>query len=313
MRPMRTFFIAFTLGILVGSIVTAYLSAPDAYVELKLAKSRLFGTPLPSEEVPLDPTPQPDQPETSEAVESLPGVTQSPDATPDSPPADAEALPPSESYPLAAPKSAPDATPAASPDEPEAPASSAEPETEDDPEPDSDPESEPGPDPEPTIDPTPPNTPTPTPPGPPPEQPETPDSVPENEPEEPDTKPETGNNDAREREESLGDKAQRAIDSGKDKAAQLSETATRTAQELKKQAEPLIDESVDLAIATAIRAQYKLERRVDADAIDIVVKNRQVTLSGAVPNKEMKQLAIEIAMSTKGVAQVAPQKLEISE
>lgn len=92
----------------------------------------------------------------------------------------------------------------------------------------------------------------------------------------------------------LGDKAKDAIDKSATAASEL-------ARKGKEKAEPYVDDGIDLAIATAIRAQYKLERDFPSASIDITVVDREVTLAGRVPDTETEQRAISIALETKGV------------
>lgn len=94
------------------------------------------------------------------------------------------------------------------------------------------------------------------------------------------------------------------IEQGAKKAGEIADTVAEKAKEVAKDAQPMIENGIDLTIATAIRAQYKLERRIDSDAIKIAVKDNIVTLSGAVDSAATKQLAIEIAVFTKGVSGV---------
>lgn len=95
-------------------------------------------------------------------------------------------------------------------------------------------------------------------------------------------------------EPTLGEKAQDAFD-------ETAEAASELARKGKEKAEPYIDDSIDMAIATAIRAQYKLERDFPSAAVEIAVVDREVTLAGRVPDGETEQRAIEIALATKGV------------
>ncbi|EDY84375.1 Putative phospholipid-binding domain family [Verrucomicrobiia bacterium DG1235] len=99
-------------------------------------------------------------------------------------------------------------------------------------------------------------------------------------------------------------RADELIEQGSKKAEEIADTVTEKAKEVAEEAKPYLETGVDLTIATAIRAQFKLERRIDSNAISISVKDRAVTLGGEVPSAEIKQLAIEIAVFTKGVTGV---------
>src|SRR5690606_8851915 len=114
---------------------------------------------------------------------------------------------------------------------------------------------------------------------------------------EPDTEPAPAKP---EPERTLGDKAKDAFDRGAEAAGEL-------AREGKEKAGPFFDESIDAAIATAIRAQFKLARNFPPDAVEIAVRDREVTLSGQVPDRAAEQQAVEIALKTKGVRWVESQ------
>ncbi len=96
-------------------------------------------------------------------------------------------------------------------------------------------------------------------------------------------------------------KTDQLIEEGTQKAEEIVETVAEKAKEVAREAQPMIENGIDLTIAAGIRAQYKLERRIDSDAIKISVKDNIVTLSGTVDSEETKRLAIEIAVFTKGV------------
>lgn len=96
-------------------------------------------------------------------------------------------------------------------------------------------------------------------------------------------------------------KTDQLIEQSTEKAEEIVETVTEKAKEVAADAKPIIEEGIDLTIAAGIRAQYKLERRINSDDIKISVANSIVTLTGTVDSESTKQLAIEIAVFTKGV------------
>lgn len=199
---MKTFFIAFILGIFAGSLITAFWSSPEAFEELKAAKSNLFkqSNPAKTDEPKLETeTVPPEEPPTVKADPSIP------------------------MFKVAAKKEEPDLE----------------------------------------------ESPTPIPPS------------------EPDTSEDT-------------------IQRSKEKAVKIAEAVKEKAAELTQQAKPYLNEGVDLAIASAIRAQFKLDKRIASDQLKINVTNREVTLTGTLSSGTLKQLVIEIAMTTKGVMQVTP-------
>lgn len=91
------------------------------------------------------------------------------------------------------------------------------------------------------------------------------------------------------------------IEEGTKKAEEIAKSVSEKAKEVAEDAKPLLEDGIDLTIAAAIRAQYKLERGIDSDAIALSVKDKIVTLSGTVASEAAKQRAIEIAVFTKGV------------
>lgn len=96
-------------------------------------------------------------------------------------------------------------------------------------------------------------------------------------------------------------RAEKLIEEGTKQAEEIAETVKEKANEVVEETKPLIEEGIDFTIATAIRARYKIERRLDSDSIYVSVKDNIVTLSGSVPDESSKLLAIEIAAFTKGV------------
>ncbi len=96
-------------------------------------------------------------------------------------------------------------------------------------------------------------------------------------------------------------KTDQLIDEGAEKAEEIVEVVAEKAKQVAEDAKPIIEEGIDLTIAAGVRAQYKLERRINSDAIEISVTDNIVTLSGTVDSEATKQLAIEIAVFTKGV------------
>lgn len=96
-------------------------------------------------------------------------------------------------------------------------------------------------------------------------------------------------------------RSEELIEEGVKKTEEIAKTVSEKAKEVAEEAKPLIEDGIDLTIAAGIRAQYKLERRLDSDAIKISVKDQIVTLSGNVKSEDAKKLAIEIAVFTKGV------------
>ncbi len=96
-------------------------------------------------------------------------------------------------------------------------------------------------------------------------------------------------------------RSEELIEQGTKKAEEIADTVAEKAKEVAKEAQPIIEEGIDMTIAAGIRAQYKLERRINSDAIKISVKDNIVTLSGTVDSEATKKLAIEIAVFTKGV------------
>lgn len=260
---MKTFAIAFILGIFVGALVTTYFSSPDAYQQLEEAKSELLGeTPVDApalaeeEPIPTDP-----------AQLATPTETPAADPAPDSATLPQPETAPSTELPLPEPEALPD-SPAPEPTAP----SEATPE-----------ESTP-------AEATPVEVPLPADP-----QPEPPPAETETESPAPveTTPPET-----------FSEKAKQSIDKGAEKATELLEEAKVAAKDLAENAEPYLEQGVDLAIRTTIRAQFKLERAIDSDDLSISVKDRKVHLTGKLSSNATKQLAIEIALGTKGVTEV---------
>lgn len=96
-------------------------------------------------------------------------------------------------------------------------------------------------------------------------------------------------------------KTDQLIEEGAEKAEEIVEIVAEKAKEVAEDAKPIIEEGIDLTIAAGVRAQYKLERRINSDSIEISVTDNIVTLSGTVDSEETKQLAIQIAAFTKGV------------
>lgn len=199
---MKTFFIAFILGIFAGSLITAFWSSPEAFEELKAAKNNLFkqSEPVETEEATQENEPVPaEEPPTVKTDPSIP------------------------MFKVAPKKEEPDLE----------------------------------------------KSPTP---------------IPLSEPKPPED----------------------TIERSKEKAVKIAEAVKEKAAELTEQAKPYLNEGVDLAIASAIRAQFKLDKRIASDQLKINVTNREVTLTGTTNSGTLKQLIIEIAMTTKGVMQVTP-------
>lgn len=101
------------------------------------------------------------------------------------------------------------------------------------------------------------------------------------------------------------------IEQGSKKAGEIAEIVKEKAAEAADEVKPFIETGIDITIATAIRAQYKLEQRIDSDQITISVDDKIVTLSGKVSSEEVKQMAIELAVFTQGVEGVE-ESLEVS-
>lgn len=106
-------------------------------------------------------------------------------------------------------------------------------------------------------------------------------------------------------EPSIAQKAETFVEQSAEKAAEIADTVKEkvkeAAEDAKPQIEEKIDTGIDTTIALAIRGQYKLEKRIESDQIQVTVSDRIVTLSGSMPDEASKQLAIEIAVFTKGV------------
>lgn len=102
----------------------------------------------------------------------------------------------------------------------------------------------------------------------------------------------------------VGQKVDKLIEEGSEKAEEMAEAAKETFSEAAEKAAPVIEESIDLGLAAAIRTQFKLEKRLSEARIQIEVEKRRVVLKGSVPSQEAKRLAIEIAVFTKGVDRV---------
>lgn len=266
---MKTFFIAFILGVCAGTIGTRLYTSPETYEKLKLAKAELLG----------DASDGKANASTNEQTDDQENADDLPDPIlPD---------------PLAP-------TPPASPEEPQTkPAKPSSPEFDED----SAKLPEPKPQPTPTPAAEPPPEPSP--------QPLSPPDLPKTQTKpEPTPLPAPGETVQDGGLSKLAERTKDTLERGTDAAAAVAQKAAAKAQELKKEATPYIEEGIDLTIQTAIRAQYKIERRIPSDAIAITVENREVTLTGSVPNGEILQRAIEIAVETKGVTKVTP-KLEI--
>ena len=101
------------------------------------------------------------------------------------------------------------------------------------------------------------------------------------------------------------EKAEQLVEESVEKAAEIAEVVSEKVKEATEEAKPHIEKGIetgiDATIALAIRGQYKLEKRIDSSMLEVSVKDRIATLSGEVPNEATKQLAIEIAVFTKGV------------
>ena len=292
---MKTFFIAFILGMLAGSLVTAYLSAPEVYEELQLAKSRLLdqSTEEPDEstnapEQPVVPEPAPELPTVDTATEDIPEVDQWPTDQPDrfeeapdeemglNPTragGDVPGPPPSEER-LPAPQPstiAPEARPARS----DGPPGSA----------DAEQRAAPG---SPTTG-----------------RPDRSESRGErpapasspSEPAPPSVSPGRGLNDASDSPDTAQDEEQNS-------------SAEETASD-----DPSTNPmgTGDAALATTIRAQYKVDPNIDAAAIIIGVKDGKVSLTGSVADDEARNRIIDIASATKGVSEVSAERLQVEE
>jgi hypothetical protein len=96
-------------------------------------------------------------------------------------------------------------------------------------------------------------------------------------------------------------RSEELLQEGSQKAEALANTLTEKAKQVAADAKPLIGDGIDLAIATALRTKFKLEDRIDSDAIEVSVADQIVTLSGTVDSAASKKLAIEIAVFAKGV------------
>ncbi len=60
----------------------------------------------------------------------------------------------------------------------------------------------------------------------------------------------------------------------------------------------------DKAIADDVRSAIERNRNVNIEDVDIEVEDKVVTLSGSVPNREVRQAVVETAAFTKGVVDV---------
>ncbi|MBK1878323.1 BON domain-containing protein [Pelagicoccus mobilis] len=138
----------------------------------------------------------------------------------------------------------------------------------------------------------------------------TPEPLPKPEP----LQPQEPEAEAKETQETPAEEPQDLVEQGVEKAAEIAEEVKEKINEAAENAKPHIEQGIesgiDATIALAIMGQFKLEKRIASDALSVSVEEQVVTLTGSVPDEETKQLAIEIAVFTKGVVGVE-EELEI--
>jgi hyperosmotically inducible periplasmic protein len=89
--------------------------------------------------------------------------------------------------------------------------------------------------------------------------------------------------------------------------ADTTETTQRAASEVRTAASTAGDRLADAWLTTQVQAKFFGDREIKARYIDVSTRDRIVTLQGYVPNDSARQLAVQLAKTTKGVREVQDQ------